>query len=223
MVPEVNAADSATGRTPSRSLSEIAYTEIRDLLITVRIPPGTPVREDQLSRRLGVGRTPVREAIKRLEAERLVNIFPRRGIFATEVQLTDLALLTEVRIHLEGEAAFLAAARATRTHRDELRKLVRDVGKRGIGATAHIDSDIAVHRTIYRIARNSYLEATLTQYYNLILRIWHLFIDRLPEITDHVSELVPILEAVIAGEGEPARQMMIDHVKGFERAVLAAL
>lgn len=221
---DVNAERLEAGQSGQRrSFYEIAYGEIRDMLITARIPPGAPVREDQLTKELGVGRTPVREAIKRLEAERLVNVFPRRGVFATDVQLTDLALLTEVRSCLEGEAACLAATRANAEQRDQLRQLLRDTDKRGKAATDQIDFDIAVHRSIYRSARNPYLEGTLAQYYNLILRIWHVFIDRLPEITDHVSELAPILEAILAGEGESARKLMIDHVNGFERAVLSVL
>lgn len=224
MLNGVNAEQSETGPGDRpRSLYEIAYAQIRDLLITARIPPGAPVREDQLTRQLGVGRTPVREAIKRLEAEWLVNVFPRRGVFATEVQLTDLALLTEVRSQLEGEAAALASARANAAQRDHLRQLLHDAGNRGKAATDQIDFDIAVHRSVYSSARNPYLEATLTQYYNLILRIWHVFLDRLPEITDHVSELVPILESILAHESDSARKLMVDHVKGFERAILSVL
>lgn len=211
------------GKSERSSYSSIAYNTIRDLLITVRIRPGEPLREDQLSKQLGFGRTPVREALKRLEAERLVNIYPRRGVFATEVQLTDLALLTEVRTHLEGEAAHLAAKRATSEQRGGLQELIRTADERGRAVQDQIDFDVQVHRSIYRCARNPYLEATLTQYHNLILRIWYLFIDRLPEITDHVAEVVPILKAVLARDGETARQLSIEHVERFERAVLDSL
>lgn len=209
--------------TERRSLYELAYAEIRDMLIRAVIPPGAPVREDQLTKQLGVGRTPVREAIKRLEAEWLVTVYPRRGVFATDVHLTDLAVLTEVRCQLEGVAAELAAARANLAQREELRQLLADADNRGTAATDQIDFDSAVHRAVYRSARNTYLETTLTQYYNLIIRIWHVFLDRLPEITDHVSELVPILEHILAGEGEPARRLMVEHVKGFERAILSVV
>lgn len=211
------------GAEEDSSLSRRAYTKIRDMLITVQIMPGEPVREEELSKGLGVGRTPVREALKRLEAERLVNIYPRRGVFATEVQLTDLALLTEVRTHLEGEAAFLAAQRANRQQRAWLRALIESAADRGQAVQDEIDFDVQVHRTIYHCARNPYLEATLTQYHNLILRIWYLFIDRLPEITDHVAEVVPILQAVLDRDGESARALTIRHVERFERAVLDAL
>jgi DNA-binding GntR family transcriptional regulator len=64
---------------PPRSLAQSAYESLRDMLVTVRIRPGAPLSEEQLTRHLGMGRTPVREAIKRLEAERLVVIYPRRG------------------------------------------------------------------------------------------------------------------------------------------------
>lgn len=205
------------------SLSGSAYVAIRDMLIRVEIRPGAPVHEDQLSKQLGIGRTPVREALKRLESERLVNIFPRRGVFATDVHLTDLSLLTEVRTHLEGEAAYRAARRARGEQRDRLRQLVADADGRERDIESQIDFDIQVHRTIYECANNPFLKATLTQYHNLILRIWYLFIDRLPEMTDHVAEVVPILQAVLAEDAETARERSIDHVTRFERAVMASL
>lgn len=223
MATDVNAPDAAGERGEPISLFERAYTAIRDRLITNQIAPGAPVREDQLSKQLGVGRTPVREAIKRLETERLVNVYPRRGVFATDVHITDLSLLTEVRTQLEGQAAFLASARATPAERAELRRLLDEVAQRGRSAVDQIEVDSTVHRTISRCAHNPFLETSLAAHYNLILRIWHLFIDRLPEITDHVAELVPVVNAVVDGDGERARELVIEHVVGFERAVMSTL
>jgi DNA-binding GntR family transcriptional regulator len=223
MARDVNAHTAAARKEGPPSLYEKAYAAIRDRLITIQIEPGAPVREDLLSRELGVGRTPVREAIKRLETERLVNIYPRRGVFATDVHITDLGLLTEVRTHLEGQAAYLAAARATDAERQELRQLRTEVARRAEGALDQIEVDSRVHRTISRCAHNAFLEATLAEYYNLILRIWHLFLDRLPEITDHVAELVPVVNAVVEGDGELARRLVIEHVVGFQRAIMSTL
>ncbi|MQA07826.1 MAG: FCD domain-containing protein [Pseudonocardiaceae bacterium] len=223
MARNVNAEDGTGREDEPLSLFERAYIAIRDQLITNQIRPGAPVREDQLSKQLGVGRTPVREAIKRLETERLVNVYPRRGVFATDVHITDMGLLTEVRTQLEGQAAFLAAARATNAERQELRQLLDEIAQRGRNAVDQIEVDSRVHRTISRCAHNAFLEATLATYYNLIVRIWHLFIDRLPEITDHVAELVPVVNAVVDGDGERARQLVIEHVIGFERAVMSTL
>lgn len=220
----VNTADAEERSVPTKqSLSSVAYFAIRDMLITVRLPPGSPVQEEQLAHELGVGRTPIREAIKRLEAERLVKIYPRRGVFATDVHLSDLSLLTEVRSHLEGEAAYQAASRANEQQRRRLRELLQETSEHGREAATQIGFDTKVHRCIYESARNPYLEATLTQYYNLILRIWYLFIERLPEVTDHVGELAPLLQAVIDADGENARKIAVEHVNGFEKAVLSVL
>lgn len=208
---------------PTRSLAETAYREIRDLLVTVRIRPGAPLSEEQLTRQLGMGRTPVREAIKRLEAERLVVVYPRRGMFATEIHLADLELLTAVRAPLEGEAAFHAARRLFRADRERLRTLRDEAGRCASGAAAEIDLDSRVHRAVYAAAHNPYLAATLEQYYNLILRIWHFGLDRLPEVTSHIAELVPLLDAVLAGAADQARALAVEHVVSFQREVSAAL
>lgn len=205
------------------SLAAQAYDAIRDMLVTVRIPPGALVREGQLAEQLGVGRTPVREAIKRLEAERLLVIYPRRGIFATDANPVDLKLLNEVRMLLEGEAACRAAVRATNAQRRGLRQLLSEVAECGSGARQQIDFDTRAHRAIYQCANNAYLEATLTQYYNLGLRIWHLFLDDMQGVAEHVAELVPLLEAVIAADGERARRLALVHVSAFEQAVLSMI
>lgn len=208
---------------PPTSLAEHAYQGIRDLLVTVRIRPGAPLSEERLTRHLGVGRTPVREAIKRLETERLVVVYPRRGAFAAAIHLADLELLSAVRAPLEGEAAYYAARRASRTERDRLRELMARAEECEPSSAAEIDFDSQVHRAIYRAAHNPYLEATLEQYYNLILRIWHFALDRLPQVTGHIAELVPLLGAVLAGEADQARALAVEHVVSFQREVSEVL
>src|SRR3954447_8545620 len=102
------------------SLAERAYLAIRDQLIMLDIPPGEPIDDDQLAKSLGVGRTPVREALKRLEGDRLVVSYPRRGTFATGMDITDLAHISEIRVQLEPLAARRAAERAPREVRAAL-------------------------------------------------------------------------------------------------------
>ena len=79
------------------SLAEQAYRFIRDRLVMLDIRPGSPINEEELGTALGMGRTPIREALKRLESERLVVAYPRRGTFATDVNISDLAHISEVR------------------------------------------------------------------------------------------------------------------------------
>lgn len=224
MVEPVNALStdrpSAQG-TPSRAME--AYETIRDQIITLRIPPGGLIQAEQLARQLGMGRTPVHEAIKRLEVEQLVNIYPRRGTFVTEVNIHDLSLLTDVRVQLEGQAAYRAAECATKPEKEGLRRLSDEIDNRACDHASLTDLDSRIHRSIYRCAHNHYLEATLTQYYNLILRIWHMFLDRLPDLSEHIAELKPLLQSIAEGDGSRARDIVVGHVSSFERSIHALI
>ena len=92
-----------------QSLADLAYEALRSRLVTLEIAPGSPINDETLAAELGVGRTPVREALKRLEQDRLVVTYARRGTFATRVEITDLAYLSEIRAELEPLAARRAA------------------------------------------------------------------------------------------------------------------
>ncbi|WP_205669328.1 GntR family transcriptional regulator [Amycolatopsis suaedae] len=204
------------------TLAELAYTSLRDRIVTLAIAPGSPIHEERLSKEIGVGRTPMREAIKRLESEDLVVIYPRRGTFAAEINITDHGLIAEVRRNLEGQAARSAAGRATAEQRAELTGLVEQIGMLSADESM-MRLDTTIHRAIYRSAGNRYLESTLNHYYNLTLRIWYLFLPRLPAMAEHLAEHIPLLHAIVDGEAERAAELAIEHVRHFEQAVFAAL
>ncbi|GAA2547150.1 GntR family transcriptional regulator [Streptomyces levis] len=207
------------------SLAERAYRAVRDRLVMLEIRPGAPIHEEQLAQSLGVGRTPVREALKRLQYERLITTYPRRGTFATQVNITDLAHISEVRLELEPLAAARAARRATAADRAALTALRQELTGTAPGRqdAELMHLDLTVHRAIYAAAHNPYLEDTLVRHDNLATRIWCLFLDRLPGMAGHVEEHGPLIEAVVAGEPERAARLAREHVEGFERAIRAAL
>src|SRR3954471_9190117 len=127
-------AEPRTGReTTSELLADRAYAALRDRIVALRIPPGAPIHEDALGREAEMGRTPVREAIKRLALENLVTVFPRRGTFASEINITDLAHISDVRQQLEGHAAYRAAQRLTAARRVELEALLVRIDESGRG------------------------------------------------------------------------------------------
>src|SRR3954454_11046471 len=130
-------------------LADRAYTALRDQIVTLAIPPGAPINEDALGRSLEMGRTPVREAIKRLALESLVSVFPRRGTFASEINITDLAHISDVRVQLEGLAAFRAAERLTTGQRTELEALVTEIDAGGGDPADLMALDARVHRFVY--------------------------------------------------------------------------
>lgn len=213
--------------TAAPSLAEQAYRTLTDQLVTLQISPGSPLNDEQLARELGVGRTPVREALKRLEAERLVVAYPRRGTFATEVHLTDLGHVSEVRRQLEPLAAAAAARRATPADRELLAGLAALVAERSSQpSTTPLELmrlDLRLHRAVYAATGNPYLESTLVSYDNLATRIWCLFLDRLPGLAGHVGEHSGLLHAVIDGDADRAAACATEHVTGFETAIRAVL
>ena len=146
-------------RTPATSaaatglLSDRAYVALRDRLISLVIPPGAPIDEDALTRELRVGRTPVREAVRRLALEGLVVVYPRRGTFASSIDITSLSDITDVRCQLEPHAAARAAALADEADRQEAAALVADLERAAASQRSLIELDARVHRFVHRCSR----------------------------------------------------------------------
>jgi DNA-binding GntR family transcriptional regulator len=201
------------------SFADRAYYAIRELIVTLELPPGVVVREPELTERLGIGRTPVREALRRLAQERLVEVFPRRGMFVTKVDVRDLTRLCEVRVALEPEAARLAAERATQADLAELRALLAELdGGRSHEPRALIDLDERIHRAIYHASHNPFLAETLEGYYAHALRIWMVALAR-TNIGAAVGGHHTVLDAVVRGDGARAARLMREHVESFEAAM----
>jgi DNA-binding GntR family transcriptional regulator len=209
----------------AQSLSDRAYYAIRELVVTLELAPGSIVSERELQERLGVGRTPVREALQRLEGERLIEVYPRRGIFVSNVNVLDLAVLSEVRTVLEGFAARLAAERSTADDREATSALIADLDELSTAADERrlIHLDQRIHRHVYRCTHNPFLEATLDGYYVLTLRIWFLALDRVSRLGDAVQEHRELLEAIRDGDPARAEDAMRRHVAGFEEAIRRVL
>ena len=106
------------------SLSERAYHEIRRMIVRLELAPGAVIRDDELQRVLGLGRTPIREALQRLVRDQFVTVIPRRGMFVSGVDVSELALLYETRARLEPYAMRLACARGTAAHWDEMARVL---------------------------------------------------------------------------------------------------
>jgi len=208
------------------SLAGLAYRAIQDRLVRLDIRPGAPINEEELCLSLGMGRTPVREALKRLEHERLVVAYPRRGTFATEINVTDLRHISEVRELLEPAAAASAARHATPADRTAFQALAGEVATAagpGDRPGQLMTLDTQVHRAIYAATGNPYLEDTLIRYGNLATRIWCLFLDRLEDMAAHVGEHRALLEALISGDASQAARIARQHVTEFDRAIRAVI
>ncbi|HEY3182631.1 MAG TPA: GntR family transcriptional regulator [Gaiellaceae bacterium] len=199
-----------------------AYVRLREEIIATHLPPGTLLREDELMRRLGVGRTPVREALLRLQSDGFITIIPRRGTLVSEVNITDLAAIYEVRARLESWAARLAAERARDEDRREAEELMRELDAMTDDQRyeALLALDRRIHRFVYRTSKNDFLFETLDHYHNLSLRILQVAMRRYPALTPRLEDVVQeqrtLLDAICRGDGERAEQVAVDHVLTFE-------
>lgn len=207
------------------SLSQQAYYLLRDRIVTLRLAPGSLVNEKSLATETGLGRTPVREALRRLADEDLVNIFPRRGIYVGAIDVGDLSQISEVRVELEGFVARLAAQRATVEDRQAIETLTTELSvvPSDVSQQQLIHLDQRIHRAIYRAARNPFLEVSLDRYYVLALRLWFLAIERVHHLADAVTDHVDLLAAVAAADPTTAERVARHHVNDFEQQIRALL
>lgn len=208
------------------SLADQAFNQLQDRLVFLDIPPGSPLNEARLSEELQLGRTPLREAIKRLESEHLVVTYPRRGTFATSVDITALSEISQVRQVLEPLAARLAADRRGGSVRPQLEELGVQMTRPDSGLLSRDEGlrwDVQFHRRIYLAAGNSHLQATLERYMNLATRIWCVVADRLPELGEHLGAHRALLSAVLEGNNEQAGTIMAKHIQEFESQIRSVL
>jgi DNA-binding GntR family transcriptional regulator len=210
--------------TTAKLVAERAYVELRDRIVTLRLAPGTVLREDELMREMAIGRTPLREAVKRLALENLVAVQPRRGTFVTAVEASDIVNITEVRAELEGFAAELAAMRMNGEARAAAEALLEEIEEvtRPHEQEWLMRFDERIHHFTWEASGNPYLVETLERYFTHSLRIWYLVLDRVPGLGHAVHDQMHLLEALLDRDGARARTIMREHVLAFQREILAA-
>jgi DNA-binding GntR family transcriptional regulator len=208
----------------ARLVAQRAYDELRDRIVTLRLAPGTVLREDVLMQEMRIGRTPLREAVKRLALENLVAVQPRRGTFVTAVEAADIVNITEVRAELESYAAELAALRMNDGARGQAEELLQEIEEvtRPHDQEWLMRFDERIHRFTWEATANPYLVETLERYFTHSLRIWYLVLDRVPGLGHSVHDQMHLLNALLERDGERARAIMREHVLEFQREILAA-
>ncbi len=207
------------------TLAERTYIRLRDDIITTLLPPGTLLREAELMKRMEVGRTPVREALQRLQYDGFVVVSARRGTFVSKIDINDLTAVYEARARIESWATRLAAERLREFERQEARQLIDEL-KQTTGPMTLEDIlalDRRVHRFIYKVAKNPFLFDTLDHYHNLSLRILYVAMKRfptlVPRLEDVLHDQVLMLEAVCRGDADEAERVAMAHVMSFESEV----
>jgi DNA-binding GntR family transcriptional regulator len=204
----------------SQTNAEQAYQEIKQRIIRTELSPGAVVNESNLMKDLGFGRTPIREALKRLQSDDLVVVKPRRGIFVSELSITDLSQIFEVRVELESLAVKLACQRVTDEQLAKLEILADQyLCSESVSKDEMINLDGKFHALIREATHNRFLVSNLEYYYNLSLRIWYLALPRAAAEEIDVKAHCEIYEAIAEGNQELAVKRIAKHIKDFHKTI----
>lgn len=207
------------------SLSEAAYKQIKQKIVSLELHPGAVIDESHLQAELNLGRTPIREALKRLSLEKLVNIVPRRGMFVTEIGVMDLHHLFEARVPLECLAARLAAQRGTTLHWVQMAGVLAQLPPEGTALDNEtlVAIDRACHEIMYQATGNKFLQDTLVTMYTLSLRLWYYALAQVKDMRSAVLEHAAILRALEQGHANEAARLTEHHIRSFQEEIQAAM
>jgi DNA-binding GntR family transcriptional regulator len=204
------------------SLAEQAYQQLRQQIVRLDFRPGQVLREDDVCSRLGIGRTPVREALQRLARDQFIHVLPRKGMVITGVDASELSLLFETRSVLEPFAARLAATRGTQRDWEAMAAVLETAAATSAGP-ALLDLDRQCHELLWAAANNRFLVDTLDVLYAQSARLWHLYLSDGVDMTSALDEHGHILEALREGDGERAAALAEHHVRSFDAEIRAII
>lgn len=192
------------------------------MIVTLKLLPGAAVSESELAQTLGIGRTPIREALQRLARESLVSIFPRRGIIVSEINLKKQLRLLEVRREIERLIARSAARRATDEERAGLKELAA-----GFEAAAKVNDHVAFLRidrefnTLCSVAaHNEFAALAMGLMHSLSRRFWYIHFRQAANLPLTARLHANIARAIAAGDEEraaTASDKLLDAIDRFTR------
>lgn len=193
-----------------------AYDAIWEKITTLELPAGAPINEQELAEELEMGSVPVREALKWLAHENLVDVTESGGIYVAGLNVDDLEQLSEMRLSLEALSARLAARRARPDDLVVLNALRKEQEALEAEKSQHLfDLDHRFHQAIAKAAHNKYLAQTLHRLFGLSRRLWYLVLPRLETLPSSVEMHFQLTTAIEDGDADRAESIMGEHVEAF--------
>ncbi|MEW5866525.1 MAG: GntR family transcriptional regulator [Bacillota bacterium] len=206
------------------ALYDEVYNAIKDAILHHHLGPGTRLTEIELSKRLGVSRTPVREAIRRLGSEGFVTILPRKGAIVTSLSLEGIREIYEIREALESQAARLAAVRGTEDHIRKMQEILDRYAEavKASDTQAIVDLDTEFHATLFEASGNTRM-GRMIQTVREQARLLRRRSVMIPERSARsLAEKVEFMKALVARDGERAAHLMRLHVESVKNDVIKA-
>jgi DNA-binding GntR family transcriptional regulator len=206
-------------------LRDVVFQTLRKAILTGELKPGERLMEIQLADKIGVSRTPIREAIRKLELEGLVTMVPRRGAQVAEISEKGLRDVLELRRALDTFCAELASERITHNEKMELKEACtnfeRAVGTKDAGTIAK--ADVRFHDIIIRATGNDRMQSMIN---NLAEQMYRYRFEYIKDVTKHetlIKEHHELMDAIINGDVEEARAAARIHIDNQEKSILHVL
>jgi DNA-binding GntR family transcriptional regulator len=208
-----------------KPLREVIFNTLREAIIIGELKPGERLMEVQLAEKMGVSRTPVREAIRKLELEGLVDMVARRGAQVADLSVKDIMDVLEVRASLDGLATSLSSTRITQDELKELKHIntqftnyVEKENLQGI-----IKKDVEFHDIIYRSSRNEKLIQIASNLREQVQRFRVIYLKDFSSTKDIIKEHNEILEAIQNKDSNNAQSLAQKHIKKQEESIINSL
>ena len=205
------------------SLGEQAYFALRQKIVRLDFAPGAVLREDELQAVLGLGRTPIREALLRLQREHFVTVIPRRGMFVSGIEIDELSLLFETRSVLEPYAARLAALRGTTEQWSLMESTLEQTNDPDLSPEEQLALDRRCHEIIWAASGNRFISDTLDMLYAQSDRLWHLYLSDVADMAHAVEEHEEILASLRSGDADSVAALVEAHVQSFDAQIRDAV
>jgi DNA-binding GntR family transcriptional regulator len=208
-----------------KPLREMVYESLREAINLGRLRPGERLMEIQLAEEMGVSRTPVREAIRKLELEGFVAMVPRKGAYVAGISVKDIVDVFEIRASLEALAAGLAAERITDEEMELLERSLVEISEFSTNENikAIVDGDINFHDIIYKASRNQRLVQIITHLQEQIHRFRMTSLSQPGRTKIALDEHKSIVEAISDRDVELAQQLAREHIENAEQSLLNVL
>jgi len=196
------------------------------LIVTLQLPPGSAVSEGMLSRQLGIGRTPIREALQRLARESLVVILPRRGVMVSEINVRTQLRLLEVRREVERLVARSAARRATPQERDAMSDLARRflATLKSNDDRSFMRADREFNELLLAAAKNEFAAGAMRLMQSLSRRFWYQHYKEAADLPETAKLHADIARAIAKGDEDAAAgatDRLLDKIRSFTRATVS--
>lgn len=205
-----------------KPLREVVFKSIRGAILSGILKPGERLMEVQLAEKLGVSRTPVREAIRKLELEGLIVMMPRKGAYVADLSIKDITDVLEIRTALEGLASGLAALRITDEEIEELNLTAQNFHQAIEDGDFDriVEMDIEFHDRVFKAARNEKLLQINNNLREQVQRFRIMYISKSNKSKDLVKDHYEIAEAISKRNAEMADKLAKRHIENAEKYIM---